>query len=279
MVAFSEKMCIIEIGGYWKAVVKKRMGRMDYERVLNTITEMGYVLLRNGAEIYRVEESMQRLCSAYGLAGGEVFAISSCIIFSFQDGQGQNYSRIKRVLVRGTDLDKVEKLNALCREVCAKTPPIGEVAARLREIEGGKRYGFAWQVGAFALVSAGFTLLFGGEWRDAVLAALCGAALKPLLRLMEGWRANFFFANLMGSALVAALALTSFRLGVPVHTDKVIIGTLMNLVPGVALTNFMRDLMAGDFIAGMLKLTEALLIATAIALGTGVSVWLLRMPG
>ena len=110
-------------------------------------------------------------------------------------------------------------------EMCIRDRPIGEVAARLREIEGGKRYGFAWQVGAFALVSAGFTLLFGGEWRDAVLAALCGAALKPLLRLMEGWRANFFFANLMGSALVAALALTSFRLGVPVHTDKVIIGT------------------------------------------------------
>ena len=125
---------------------------MDYELALNTITEMGYVLLRNGAEIYRVEESMQRLCSAYGLEEGEVFAISSCIIFSFQDGQGRNYSRIKRVLERGTDLDKVEKLNALCREVCAKTPPIEEVAARLREIQSGKRYGFVWQVGAFSII-------------------------------------------------------------------------------------------------------------------------------
>ena len=121
-------------------------------------------------------------------------------------------------------------------------------------------------------------MVFGGGWRDAILGAVCGTVLALLLRLLEKWRANFFFVNLIGSMLVASIALTALRWGAPVHTDKVIIGTLMNLVPGVALTNFMRDLMAGDFIAGMLKLTEALLIATAIALGTGITVWLMRMP-
>ena len=251
---------------------------MNYQQLLNTVMQAGYVLLKNGAEIYRVEESMQRLCQAYGLEKPEVFAISSCILLSFQDGEGQNYSRIKRVLERGTDLNKVEKLNTLCREVCADPPPLEVFTARLNEIEEGRCYSFPWQIAAFSVVSAGFTLLFGGSGLDALLAAFCGAALKPLIRLMENWKANFFFVNITGSALVAAIALGAMRLGMPVQADKVIIGTLMNLVPGVALTNFMRDLMAGDFIAGMLKLTEALLIATAIALGTGVSFWLLRAP-
>ena len=215
-----------------------------------------------------------------GLRAGKAGGLCDFLLYhlGFQDEEGQNYSRIKRVLERGTDLDKVEKINALCREVCADPPSPEVFAARLKEIEGGRRYSFPWQVAAFSVISAGFTLLFGGGGLDALLAAFCGAALKPLVRLMENWKANFFFVNVTGSALVAAIALGAMRLGMPVQADKVIIGTLMNLVPGVALTNFMRDLMAGDFIAGMLKLTEALLIATAIALGTGVSFWLLRAP-
>lgn len=247
--------------------------------MLNTITDMGGVLLENGAEIYRVEESMRRLCQAYGLETGEVFAISSSIFCSFQDENGRNYCRVRRITSRTMDLDKVERANALCREVCAGPMAAEEVERRLREIEGGKRYSFPARLGSSVLVAAAFTLLFGGGWLDAVLAGVCGGAIRLGLSFMEKRKSNFFFTNLAVSALAAALALTAFRLGMPVHTDKVIIGALMLLVPGVALTNFMRDLMAEDFISGMLKLTEALLVAAAIALGTGVAVWLLRIPG
>lgn len=247
--------------------------------MLNTITDMGGVLLENGAEIYRVEESMRRLCQAYGLGTGEVFAISSSIFCSFQDENGRNYCRVRRITSRTMDLDKVERANALCREVCAGLMPAEEVERRLREIEGRKRYGFWARLGGSALVAASFTLLFGGIWPDAVLAGVCGSVICLALALLERLESNFFFTNLAASALAAALALAAFRLGAPVHTDKVIIGALMLLVPGVALTNFMRDLMAEDFISGMLKLTEALLVAAAIALGTGVAVWLLRIPG
>ncbi len=257
----------------------KEAAPTDYDQMLNTITDMGGVLLENGAEIYRVEESMRRLCQAYGLETGEVFAISSSIFCSFQDENGHNYCRMRRITSRTMDLDKVERANALCREVCAGPMAAEEVERRLREIEGGKRYSFPARLGSSVLVAAAFTLLFGGGWLDAVLAGVCGGAIRLGLSFMEKRKSNFFFTNLAVSALAAALALTAFRLGMPVHTDKVIIGALMLLVPGVALTNFMRDLMAEDFISGMLKLTEALLVAAAIALGTGVAVWLLRIPG
>ena len=76
--------------------------------------------------------------------------------------------------------------------------------------------------------------------------------------------------------MAGATAFGLVQLGFGQNLDKIIIGVLMNLVPGVALTNFMRDIIAGDLIAGLTKLVEALLTATGIALGTGVALSLGR---
>lgn len=251
---------------------------MDYEQFLNIVTEVGYDLLRNGAEIYRVEDSVERICKAYGIAEVGIFAISTCIFISIQDERGRSFSRVKRVRQRRTDLDKIQRLNALCREICSGLPPVEEIPGKLKEIEAGRFYRLPWHVAGYALEAFGFTLMFGGDIVDALIAAVGGALLRLLVWLLESWNANFFFVKIIGSMLGAAIPLLIFRMGFPVHTDKIIIGTLMNLVPGVALTNFMRDLMAEDFVSGLMKLTEALLIATGMALGTGIAVWLFRVP-
>ena len=88
---------------------------------------------------------------------------------------------------------------------------------------------------------------------------------------MEWLQATAFFINIVGGFATATLALLAVRLGVADNMDKMIIGTLMNLVPGLALTNSMRDFIAGDVIAGMMKMTEALLVATGIAIGVALS--------
>ena len=61
---------------------------MDYDRLLNLTTDLGYQLMASGAEIYRVEESMHRVLNAYGLERPEVFAIPNCIIVSVTTPQG-----------------------------------------------------------------------------------------------------------------------------------------------------------------------------------------------
>lgn len=249
---------------------------MNYDQMLNVVTEMGRILLQNGAEIHRVEESMQRICLAYGLADSGVFAISTCIHVSFQDETGRNYSRIKRIRIRGIDLDRVERANALCREICADTPPLGEVERRIQKLEEGKIYPFWVRIGGSVLVGGAFSLLFGGSLPDACVAAVCGGAIRLVVEGLNRWKTNFMLVNFAASAVGAALAVTAAKLGAPIHTDTVIIGALMNLVPGGALTNVMRDLLAEDFISGLLKLAEALLIATAIALGTGFTMWALQ---
>ncbi|WP_312645250.1 threonine/serine exporter family protein [Hydrogenoanaerobacterium sp.] len=250
---------------------------MNYDEAVNTTIEIGYELLKNGAEIYRIEESMQRVFTAYGLKQNEVFTIPSCIIVTLRMEDGRPITQIKRVYSSVTDLEKVRRLNDLCRRICRDTPDFIQIRAELDAIKAMPSFSFNVQMLAFAAIAAVFTLFYGGNFADAACAAFCGAAVKIVSYQMGKFRTNSFFIIIISSAVAAVLALAAVQLQLGFSSDKIIIGTLMNLVPGVAVTNFMRDIIAGDLLSGVIKLTEALLSATAIALGAGIALAVARM--
>lgn len=251
---------------------------MDYEELLNTATDIGFLLLENGAEIYRVEESVQRILTAYGVPEADVFAIPTCLITTlYVDGKA--HTRLRRVNSRTTDLDRVQQYNDLCRTVCRTTPSPEEVEERIAEIKRRPVYGLKWQMAGYALTGGSFALFFGGTLRDALCALVISALLRLLVMPMEKLHTNSFFISLVGSGLGAALAIAAVSLGAGQNLDKIIIGFLMNLVPGVALTNAIRDIIAGDLVAGVTRLTEALLTAVAMALGAGIALSIMHMAG
>ena len=91
------------------------------EQCLNFCCEVSRQLIRNGAEIYRVEESANRMLAAYGYKEAEVFAVPSCVIMSIHYGE-RNYTKSVRIKSATNNLDKLDRLNALCRDVCRETP-------------------------------------------------------------------------------------------------------------------------------------------------------------
>jgi len=95
----------------------------DYDALLNTASTMGIQMLESGAEAYRVEDSLLRLCRAYGVETTEIFAIPSLLIVSMCDPDGHSHTRVRRLYRRGTNLWQVDQLNSLCRAVCQGTPP------------------------------------------------------------------------------------------------------------------------------------------------------------
>ena len=206
---------------------------MDYDRLLNLTTDLGYQLMASGAEIYRVEESIQRLLQAYGAPRGEVFAIPNCLMVSLTSPDGRPVTQIRRMPTHGTDIYLLEKYNGLCRRLCRETPAFEEAL-------------------------------------EQMVIGLCMA-------LMTRLGANLFFRTIAGGAASALAAVALTRLGVGQNQDLIIIGALMALVPGIAMTNAMRDIMAGDMVAGISKAAEALLIGAAIALGTALALGLTRM--
>ena len=253
---------------------------MDYDELLNLGAELGRHLMNSGAEIYRVEESVARLLSAYG-TDPQVFAIPNCLIVSFITPQGKSVTRMCRIPAHGTDIELLERCNGLCRRLCRDRPALEEARALVDSLPARSPRMPKWAVLlGYCGSAAFFSLFFGGGWRDCLSAALCGLAVGACL--LFGQRligSNIFFRTAVCSAIVSVSALLLVRLGVGQNLEAVSIGTLMLLVPGMALTNAMREIMAGDIFSGLNRTAEVILVATAIALGTAVPLMLGGAPG
>ena len=245
---------------------------MDYDKLLNISVDLGCRLMSSGAEIYRVEESMRRLLQAYGLDAPEVFAIPNCVIVSVTTPEGHPITRMRRIAGHGTDLDLLESCNALCRTLCAQTPPLDKAQALISGLTASTPQYTHWQVLlGYGLAPAFFSPLFGGGITDALAALLGGLAVG--LCLLYGGRligSNSFFRTAACSAVASLVSLALVRLGLGRSVDTVTISVLMVLVPGVALTNAMREIMAGDTISGLSRAADAILTASAIAIGSAV---------
>ena len=248
----------------------------ETERLLNFCCELCRQLMCNGAEIYRVEESANRLLAAYGCEETEVFAIPSCVIIKVQ-GAEHSHTKAIRIRTSSNNLDKLDRLNALCRELCRERPSTEEAARRLQAIVSQPDYTQTVSFLAYGCVAAFFTLFWGGTIADAVVAFPCGLLVKITVENMTRVNANTFFTNVCASAFLAVAPVALAYLGYGIQTDKIIIGSIMLLVPGIAITNVMRDVLAGDFLTALSKFAEVIIVAVAIAIGIAIPVSVARM--
>ena len=237
---------------------------------------IGYRMIRYGAEVYRVEDSLERLFAAYTGRDVHVFSIPSSLLVTYTDESGTNLTQSRRILVRGNNLDRLEQLNALCRWMCRETPDEDVVRAELERIEGRRMYSLGEMILAYAGTSAAFALLFGGSAWDAGTAAVIGAVVRVVRTGLERLHSNEFFCHLVCSWFLVSLAALAWYWGLAGDMDIVIVGTIMTLVPGFTLTGSMRDFIVGDSVAGLVRLVEALLVSAGLAVGTALALYLLR---
>lgn len=241
---------------------------MEYSKLLDMATDLGYELAMCGAETFRVEESITRVLRSYDIEA-EVFAIPNCLHISIEPIVGRPLTRMRRIGSHGNDLDAVEKLSGLSRRVCTERPAPEIAAQWLKEtLAQKKRYNFPLYMLGNLLGAAGFAFLFGGSWADAVCSGICGLLVGVITYFMDKWGANQLFRIIFSAFPMALLAYAMGALGIAGNVDAVIIGSLMLLVPGLLFTNAMRDIIFGDTNSGVNRIVQVLLIAVGIALGT-----------
>lgn len=244
---------------------------MTAPELLEITTQMGSLLIKYGAEIYRVEDSINRIAAAYGFAEEkkrvEVFAIPTSLIITVNEPGQIPLTQTVRITDRGTNLDRVDKLNNLSRYICMEKPEPAIIKKHIEEICGRKVYGSTVRIISYAVVGATFALFFGGGLWDAVFAGIISAIIYYVSALVGRIKPSVFFQSVICAFITASMAVIISRSGLTDGFDKVIIGASMNLVPGITLTNCMRDFIAGDFLAGMYTLIEAVLTAVGLAVG------------
>ena len=241
---------------------------MDYYLLADMTVQIGYELAVAGAETYRVEETMRRVIEAYGTEG-QAFAIPNCVAVSFVTPNTKPLTIMKRVGYHGNDLERIEKLNALSRRICAEVPDPEPAQHWLKETTAAVRSYAVWiyYLGNF-MAAAGFCCVFGGTVRDWLWAGLSGLIIGFVTRCMDRMEVNPFFSTIAASFLMALPAYVAAGLGWLDCVAVVIIGALMLLVPGLLITNSMRDIIYGDTNSGVNRIVQVLLSALAIAMGT-----------
>ena len=236
------------------------------EKALQLATDAGHILLENGAEINRVEDTMQHIASAYGIEGESFYVLSNGIIST-----GEHFARAEFIPIRGTQLSRVVEVNQLSREIDAAAPiPLDELECRLRSIRQSPSKPWWELVVGIALGVSSFSILFGGSFVDAG-ATFAAGLLLGLFITFVGSRMSRIFSNLLGGLVGGLLCILAVRIGLGQHLPNMIIGTIIALVPGVSFTNGMRDLANEHYLAGTTRLLDAFLAFLCIALGVVVS--------
>ena len=260
-----------EMHEYFSAQREERLRRMEEadraNEYLYLVLDIGQYMLQCGGEVSRVEDSIRRMCLAFGAARADVFTITSSIMVTIYAHHFGSVSQNRRIKGMQYDLNRLEQLNQLSRRICSGDLSVEETKVELKAIRKGPGYSFRTQLVAYALVSASFSVFFGGSWRDAVASGLVGVLLKCLDRMIGKTGANALLSALICSCVGGLLAAGTVRLGLGQSVEMISIGNIMLLIPGIALTNSLRDMFSGNTISGLLRFSEAVIKALVIAFG------------
>ncbi|MEH7303788.1 threonine/serine exporter family protein [Neobacillus drentensis] len=230
----------------------------------------GKIMLQCGGETYRVEDTMMRMAAAFGIEKTHSYVTPTGIIFS-AEGTEPTKTKLIRISERSTDLKKVSMVNSISRRISSGEINLKEALEHLKEIDARNvTFPFRIQVAAASLASGCFMIMFEGGWNDFLPAMISGGMGYLSFVYFHRFVPIKFFSEFLASFVIGLLSFLFVQIGVGHQLDKIIIGSVMSLVPGLLVTNAIRDLMAGHLVSGLSKGAEAFL--TAFAIGAGIAV-------
>lgn len=240
---------------------------LNYELALDCFLLAGRIMMESGAETYRVEDTMLRMARSQNIDDAQSYVTPTGIILSLGKRQ---ITKITSISNRITDLHKIALVNNISRKLTNNIITLEQAYDELIKVQKTNYFlPIHLQVLTAALASSCFLILFDGRWSDMPAAFVAGGIGYLVVIIMQELTKVKFFSEFFASAVVGLIAILSIVIGVGTEVDKIVIGAVMPLVPGVLITNAVRDLMAGHFTAGIAKGTEAFL--TAFAIGSGIA--------
>ncbi len=249
------------------------ISREEQQRVLELVMAAGRTLLESGAEVFRVQETMEIMARSLGLKDFNVYVLTNGI---FASVGGDASAQIRNVPSQDIHLGRVAGVNEISRRVAAGKLDLEGAEQALEQVRAIPNPSTMVHLLALAMGAACYAVLFGGSLLDGVAGFGTGFVLQLFLLLAGHVRLNKIITRLAGSALVAVSAMCVALIFPVLHMDKIIIGTLMAMTPGIALTTSIRDFVNADYLSGTIRMIDALLIAGTLACGVGLALGIAR---
>lgn len=239
---------------------------MNYKKLLDLVINICKEMLVCGAEISRVEDTATRICKAYNVSEVNVFTITSSIVITIK-ANDDIFTQTKRIINYKTNLDRLDKLNTLSRYICQNKPDINFIEDTYNNIAkspeySNKVFGIMYSIIAFSL-----TIFFGGNFIDGASSGVLGFMMYLLIVKFDFIDANIALLTMIIAFLIGTFAVLFVKIGFGNDLDNIVIGNIMLMIPGVAITNSIRDMISGDTMSGLLRFAESIIKATAVTLG------------
>lgn len=242
------------------------------KQVVDVALEAGRILLKNGGEIFRVEETITRICNHFGVEQVDIFTLSHGIFVSAENEEGDVYTRVKHIPLSGANLEVVAEVNELSRQIAGGNVTVEEAGERLKAIEKKPSKGWQVQILASGLSAACYGFLLGATLTESMVTFIIGCLLQMWVLLAKRCHLSKIVLNIAGGMLITILAVRLRLILSPavLRLNSMIIGAIMPLIPGLAFTNAIRDIADGDFLSGTVRMMDALMVFVYIAIGVGI---------
>lgn len=237
---------------------------MNDNEILDFVTDVGRLLLENGAETYRVEDTIGRLLNALNIENSETFATNTGLFVCIK-----NHTKVERIRKRSMNLERISEINDLSRKFVANELTLIEAREKLDIIQMSNLYPMYIVTLSVGITCFFFSLLFKGTIYDAINAFIVGFLLNIFTGFLSKKNISNFLQICLGGIFIALVGLINLNIGIGKDINNVIISSVMPLVPGVCFTNAIRDIFEGDYISGGSRIFEAIVIAVSISIGVG----------
>lgn len=258
------------------AINDKLFSTAEKTRFIKLVIDISEHMFSCGGEVNRIEETIYRICTAYGVKKTDAFCITSVIIVTTIWDDGEVLTQTRRISQGARNFSKLDMLNGLSRDICSQRLSLDEVEERLEKILKRKYTSKKTACIGSIFASGGFAVFFGGDLVDAFAAAICGVIIFLIDQFVYRSKMNKVVYHVCCSFVTGVVAVVLVKLGIGHSLDKILIGCIMLLIPGINLTAAVEDVLEGDTATGALKLYESTLIACAIALGFALSLLLFK---
>lgn len=246
---------------------------MNYQALFKTAMLAGEIMAQSGAETYRVEDTMIRILKAYDLSSVEVYATTTGIVATLSvPSMEEPITGVKRIANRTNNLSRINDVNQISRNICDGLISVEEAMEKLDEIRNSRTYN-DFVIAIASIVSmGGFVGIFGGSLLDCILAGFNGIFIAIIGKLADNRVGGAFIMDMAKSFVLAVITMVLAKYISSIDRNLIIIGSIMPLVPGVPITNAIRDTLQGDYNSGTARAVEAFVISLGIAVGVGLGI-------